>query len=82
MAEESKTPQLDDLEKGPWPSFVKEMKRSAAKNAMDADLLGLVERSYVDKIGHLYSATELFVILRLRLALPLRLRFAARKLKR
>ena len=52
MAEESKTPQLDDLEKGPWPSFVKEMKRSAAKNAMGADLLGLVERSYVDKIGH------------------------------
>ncbi len=52
MPEESKTPQLDDLEKGPWPSFVKEMKRAAEKSDMSADLVGLVERSYVDKVGH------------------------------
>ncbi len=47
-----KTPQLDDLEKGPWPSFVTEIKRAAEKNAMSADLLGLLEQSYQEKIGH------------------------------
>ncbi len=52
MAEESKTPQLDELEKGPWPSFVTEIKKAAAKNEMSADLLGVLERSYEDKIGH------------------------------
>jgi len=46
-----KTPLLDDLEKGPWPSFVKEIKKSA-KSPMVQDLLGLVERSYRQKIGH------------------------------
>ena len=28
MTEQIKTPLLDELEKGPWPSFVKEMKLS------------------------------------------------------
>jgi sulfite reductase alpha subunit len=46
------TPLLDDLEKGPWPSFVKEMKRAAKKNAAAKDLLGVVELSYRDKITH------------------------------
>jgi sulfite reductase alpha subunit len=46
------TPLLDELEKGPWPSFVKEIKRSAAKNPMANDQMGLLERSYKDKIGH------------------------------
>jgi sulfite reductase alpha subunit len=46
-----KTPLLDDLEKGPWPSFVKEMKKSA-KSPMVQDLLGALERSYKEKIGH------------------------------
>ena len=46
------TPLLDELEKGPWPSFVTEMKKSAAKNVMANDQLGLLERSYADKIGH------------------------------
>ena len=27
-----KTPLLDELEKGPWPSFVKEIKKEADKN--------------------------------------------------
>jgi dissimilatory sulfite reductase alpha subunit len=31
MAEDSKTPLLDQLEEGPWPSFVTEMKRAAEK---------------------------------------------------
>ena len=29
---ESETPLLDELEEGPWPSFVTEMKRAAEKN--------------------------------------------------
>ncbi len=52
MTELRKTPQLDELEEGPWPSFVKEIKREAAKNEMSNDLLGVLERSYEDKKGH------------------------------
>ena len=48
----SDTPLLDELEKGPWPSFVKEMKRAAKKNAAAKDLLGVVELSYNEKITH------------------------------
>jgi dissimilatory sulfite reductase alpha subunit len=43
---------LDDLEKGEWPSFVKEIKKSAAKNPKAKDLLGLLETSYRERIGH------------------------------
>ena len=46
-----KTPLLDELETGPWPSFVKEIKKSA-KSPMARDLLGILERSYEEKIGH------------------------------
>jgi sulfite reductase alpha subunit len=52
MAEDSKTPLLDQLEEGPWPSFVKEIKRAAETNDMAKDLLGQLERSYNDRIGH------------------------------
>lgn len=52
MAKEWKTPKLDELTKGPWPSFVKEIKRAAEENDMSKDLLGLLERSYNEKIGH------------------------------
>jgi dissimilatory sulfite reductase (desulfoviridin) alpha/beta subunit len=48
---ERKTPLLDELEKGPWPSFVKEIKKSS-KSPMVQDLLGQLERSYSEKIGH------------------------------
>ncbi|HPI16010.1 MAG TPA: sulfite reductase, dissimilatory-type subunit alpha, partial [Spirochaetota bacterium] len=48
----SDTPLLDELEKGPWPSFVKEIKRSAGKSPKAKDLLGVVEQSYKDKITH------------------------------
>jgi sulfite reductase alpha subunit len=48
---ERKTPQLDELEKGPWPSFVKEIKKSR-DNPMAEDLLGILEHSYNEKIGH------------------------------
>ncbi len=46
------TPLLDELEKGPWPSFVKEMKRAAATSEMANDELGQVEKSYKDKRGY------------------------------
>ena len=48
----SDTPLLDELEKGPWPSFVKEIKRAAKKNAAAKDLLGIEELSYKDKVTH------------------------------
>lgn len=46
------TPLLDDLENGPWPSFVTEIKRSAENNESAQDLLRQLERSYEEKIGH------------------------------
>ncbi|MFH1530627.1 MAG: dissimilatory-type sulfite reductase subunit alpha [Pseudomonadota bacterium] len=53
MAEKKRpTPLLDELEKGPWPSFVKEMKLAAEDSEMSADALGILERSYKDKVGH------------------------------
>jgi dissimilatory sulfite reductase alpha subunit len=52
MADESKTPKLDELEQGPWPSFVREIKRAAEKSPMAEDLLGVLERSYADKTVH------------------------------
>lgn len=52
MAKEPKTPMLDQLEEGPWPSFVTEIKRAAEKKDSAKDLLGQLERSYHDRIGH------------------------------
>ncbi len=55
MAEEMKkhpTPLLDELEKGAWPSFVSEIKDAAATNKMSNDLLGQLETSYREKVGH------------------------------
>jgi sulfite reductase alpha subunit len=46
------TPKLDELEKGKWPSFVTEMKLAAKRSPMAADLLGQLEQSYDEKIGH------------------------------
>jgi sulfite reductase alpha subunit len=58
------TPMMDELEKGPWPSFVSDIKREALHRKklgqdnllmpMDAceDLLGQVEMSYVDGETH------------------------------
>ena len=53
MALKHATPMLDELDKGPWPSFVSDVKRMAAKgNRMCEDWLGLMEMSYKDKEGH------------------------------
>ena len=53
MAKMHDTPMLDELEKGPWPSFVTDIKKAAeAGNEPCADLLGQLELSYKDKEGH------------------------------
>ncbi len=49
---DSETPLLDDLEKGPWPSFVKDMKQAAEKKPAAGDLMRQLELSYKEKIGH------------------------------
>jgi dissimilatory sulfite reductase alpha subunit len=46
------TPKADELEKGPWPSYVKEIKRAAKKNAAAKDLLGVQELSFNDRVTH------------------------------
>jgi sulfite reductase alpha subunit len=59
------TPLLDELEKGPWPSFVSDIKREAESRKANAnnvefqipanvceDLLGLLELSYKDGTTH------------------------------
>jgi len=46
------TPLLDELEKGAWPSFVKEIKMAAKRSPMCSDLLGQLEKSYRDKMGY------------------------------
>jgi sulfite reductase alpha subunit len=45
------TPLLDELEKGKWPSFVTEIKKEAHR-PMVSSLLSILERSYVEHIGH------------------------------
>jgi len=52
MAKGSETPLLDELETGPWPSFVTDMKRAAEKSPSAKDLLRQLELSYKEKIGH------------------------------
>ncbi len=53
MADETtKTPLLDQLEQGPWPSFVKEIKQAGEKSPVCGDLLGQLEQSYSEKMGH------------------------------
>lgn len=52
MPKKYETPLLDELEKGPYPSFVKEIKKAAAKNDMAADELGQLEKSYRTKRGY------------------------------
>ena len=49
---ESDTPLLDELEKGPWPSFVTEIKRAARKNEAAGDLLKQLELSFEEKVTH------------------------------
>ncbi|MDP2030221.1 MAG: dissimilatory-type sulfite reductase subunit alpha [Thiobacillus sp.] len=45
------TPLLDQLESGPWPSFVSGLKRLAKDNDMMVDLIGQLETSYETRKG-------------------------------
>jgi sulfite reductase alpha subunit len=50
--EKPKTQLLDELEKGPWPSFVKEIKQASQGSEVCHDLLGQLELSYEENQGH------------------------------
>jgi sulfite reductase alpha subunit len=50
-----KTPMLEELEKGPWPSFVTEIRKAGNTSAMPEmaeDELGQLEKSFVTKRGY------------------------------
>jgi len=49
---ERSTPLLDELKKGPWPSFVTQIEEMAGEKEECDQLLRLLERSYEEKIGH------------------------------
>ncbi|MDP2917761.1 MAG: dissimilatory-type sulfite reductase subunit alpha [Dehalococcoidia bacterium] len=49
---ESETPRLDQLETGPWPSFVSEIKKMAGRKPAARDLLRQMELSYKDRVTH------------------------------
>jgi sulfite reductase alpha subunit len=51
------TPMLDELEKGPWPSFVTGLKRLAKDSDYVVDLLGTLETSYRTKKGYWKGGT-------------------------
>jgi sulfite reductase alpha subunit len=51
------TPMLNELESGPWPSFVTGLKRIAADKSYMADLLGQLETSYRTKKGYWKGGT-------------------------
>ncbi|MBK1727064.1 dissimilatory-type sulfite reductase subunit alpha [Halorhodospira neutriphila] len=51
------TPNLDELESGPWPSFVTGMKRQAQDKPMLAGVLGQLEQSYTDRKGYWKGGT-------------------------
>lgn len=46
------TPLMDELEKGPWPSFVTDLKRQAEKSPQCWDIVGQMELSFKDKMTH------------------------------
>jgi len=51
------TPMLDQLESGPWPSFVTGLKRLANDNDMMVDLMGQLETSYETRKGYWKGGT-------------------------
>jgi dissimilatory sulfite reductase alpha subunit len=54
MADDKKRPTelLDELEKGPWPSFVTEIKKAGETSPLCGDLLRQLELSYEKKKGY------------------------------
>lgn len=57
MAKKHDTPNLDQLESGPWPSFVTGLKKLAERKDMIGDLLGQLEHSYQNKKGYWKGGT-------------------------
>jgi sulfite reductase alpha subunit len=57
MNEIPDTPMLDQLEAGPWPSFVTGIKRLSRDNPMMSDLLGQLETSYEKRTGYWKGGT-------------------------
>ena len=51
------TPMLDQLESGPWPSFISGIKHLAENNDMAVDLLGQLETSYQTRKGYWKGGT-------------------------
>ncbi|MCP5277646.1 MAG: dissimilatory-type sulfite reductase subunit alpha [Thiobacillus sp.] len=51
------TPLLNELESGPWPSFVTGLKHLAEDSPMMVDLLGQLETSYRTKLGYWKGGT-------------------------
>jgi hypothetical protein len=51
------TPMLDQLESGPWPSFVTGLKRLAKDNEYMTDLMGQLEHSYKTRKGYWKGGT-------------------------
>ena len=49
---ENEGSKLNQLETGPWPSFVREIKKMANRKPAASDLLGQLELSYRDKVTH------------------------------
>ena len=47
---DDKTPMVDELEKGPWPSYVKELRKAAKKSDAVKDLIVVQERSFEEKM--------------------------------
>ena len=52
MSGKHKTPMLDELEKGPWPSFITEIKKATKIGPMADDELGQLEKSFKTKRGY------------------------------
>ena len=57
MAKKYDTPNLDQLETGPWPSFVTGLKRLGEKKELIADIVGMLEYSYQTKKGYWKGGT-------------------------
>jgi dissimilatory sulfite reductase alpha subunit len=57
MAKQHDTPNLDQLESGPWPSFVTGLKRLAERSDMIGDVLGQLEYSYQTRKGYWKGGT-------------------------
>ena len=55
------TPNLDELENGPWPSYVSGLKRLAASDAAHAKMMrgviGTLEQSFINRRGYWKGGT-------------------------